>query len=174
MVAYGMNSLRRICLMTVAIGLAAQLSARTPLAKEDLSDQIITGAWADPKKCNVANASPVAFEDAARDGGAANGACVSITAYWKGRAIYANEADASLAKSVVTSMLKGRRVGLYADERTFDTAPRHPKPFTIVGTYASCKTEWPGAMMVLGYCHFSDGPFLKVSQTRPASRRDVR
>ena len=156
------------------MGLATQLSAQTPSPKEDLSDQIITGAWGDPSKCNLTNASPISFNDAAREGGAASGACVAITAYWKSRAIYANQDDAKHAKSVVTSSLKGRRVGIYADERIFATAPRHPTPFTVVGTYASCKTEWPGAMMVLGYCHFSDGPFLKVSQTRPARRRDVR
>lgn len=151
-----------------------EVSAQTAPVKEDLSNQIITGAWGDPAKCNLSNATPIPFNDAVNDGGATNGACVSITAYWKGGAIYANKTDADLPKSVVTSRLKGRRVGIYANERTFDMAPRHPKPFTIVGTYASCKTEWPGAMMVLGYCHFSDGPFLKVSQTRPAQRRDVR
>lgn len=156
------------------MGSAAQLSAQTPAAKEDLSDQIIIGAWGDATKCNFTNAASIPFMDAARDGGVVSGACVSITAYWKGGAIYANKADADLAKSVVTSRLKGRRVGIYADERTFQKAPRHPMPFTVVGSYASCKTEWPGAMMVLGYCHFSDGPFLKVSQTRPARRRDVR
>jgi hypothetical protein len=163
-----------MCPIALALGLAVEVSAQTAPVKEDLSNQIITGAWGDPAKCNLSNASPVPFMDAARDDSAVRGACVSITAYWKGGAIYANEADATLPKSVVTSGLKGRRVGIYADERTFEKAPRHPKPFTIVGTYASCKTEWPGAMMVLGYCHFSDGPFLKVSQTRPAWRRDVR
>ncbi|HKY82718.1 MAG TPA: hypothetical protein VJM09_14740 [Sphingobium sp.] len=153
---------------------ATQLSAQTPPAEDDLSDQIVVGAWGDPTKCNFTNASPITFMNAARDGGAANGACVSITAYWKGGAIYANEIDAELPKSVVTPRLKGRRVGIYADERTFEKAPRHPTPYTVVGSYASCKTEWPGAMMVFGYCHFSDGPFLRVSQTRPARRRGVR
>ncbi|MDB5712716.1 MAG: hypothetical protein JWO15_113 [Sphingomonadales bacterium] len=169
-----MTTPRKLCAIVLFIGLSVRLSAQTPPVKEDLSDQIITGAWGDPTKCNLTNASPVLFADAARDGGAVSGACVSITAYWKGGAVYANKADAELAKSVVTSRLRGRRVGIYADERTFVTAPRHPTPFTVVGTYASCKTEWPGAMMVLGYCHFSDGPFLKVSQTQSARRRDVR
>lgn len=169
-----MSSRRKLCLTALVVGLSAQLSAQIPPAKEDLSDQIITGAWADPTKCNLTNASPIPFMDAARDAGTASGACVSITGYWKGGAIYANEADANLAKSVVTSKLKGRRVGIYADERTFAKAPRYPTPSTVIGTYASCKTEWPGAMMVLGYCHFSDGPFLKVSETQRARRSDVR
>jgi len=160
--------------MVIGIALTTPLLAQTLPAKEDLSDQIITGAWGDPTKCNFTNAMPLPFMDAARDGGAVTGACVAVTAFWKGGAIYANGTDADLVKSVVTSRLKGRRVGIYADERTFEKAPRHPTPFTVVGTWASCKTEWPGAMMVLGYCHFSDGPFLKVSQTRPARRRDVR
>lgn len=169
-----MSTPRKLCTTILVIGLSTQLSAQTPPVAEDLRDQIITGAWGDPTKCNFTNASPILFVDAARDDGAISGTCVSIIAYWKGGAIYANKADADIAKSVVTSRLRGRRVGIYADERTFEKAPRHPTPFTVVGTYASCKTEWPGAMMVLGYCHFSDGPFLKVSQTQLARRRDVR
>jgi len=169
-----MNGQRKIYPLVLATELATQISAQTLPAKEDLSDQVITGAWGDATKCNLTNAAPIPFLDAARDGGATSGACVSITAYWKGRAIYASKADANLAKSAVTSTLKGRRVGIYADDQTFQKSPRRPMPFTVVGFYASCKTEWPGAMMVLGYCHYSEGPFLKVSQTRPARRRDVR
>jgi len=169
-----MSGPSKIHLMASIMGLAAPLSAQAPSTTEDLSDQIITGARGDPTKCNLTNASPLPFIDAARDGGGQNAACVSITAYWKGGAIFANEADADIAKSAVTPTLKGRRIGIYADEQTFKMAPRRPKPFTIVGLYASCKTEWSGALMVMGYCHFSDGPFLKVSQTRPARRSDVR
>ena len=53
-------------------------------------------------------------------------------------------------------------------------APPKPRPVTIIGAYAPCATEWPGAMMVPGYCHFSDGRFLKFLQVISAERRDAR
>lgn len=166
---------RLLFLLVLAVGWGAVSSAQTARDKpEDLTDQIITGAWADPAKCNSGNAMRVTFKDAVRGTGIARGECVSITAYWAGRALFENKADANAPKSSVSARLSKRRVGIYADERTFISAPRKPKLFTIIGTYASCLTEWRGAMMVLGYCHFSDGPFLKVSQTMAADRRNVR
>lgn len=163
-----MFSPRLLLLVALAVAWEAASSAQTATDKpEDLTDQIITGAWADPAKCNSGNATRVTFKDAVRGTDVARGECVSITAYWAGRALFESKTDANAPKSSVTSRLSGRRVGIYADERTFISAPRKPKLFTIIGTYASCLTEWRGAMMVLGYCHFSDGPFLKVSQTMP-------
>lgn len=153
---------------------ATSVAAQVPATSEDLSDQIIMGAWGDPAKCNFTNATPVAFMDAATGNGTASGDCVAVIGYWKGGAMFANAADANITKSTVNSSLKGRRVGIYADEKTMADRPRNPKPFKIIGSYASCATEWPGAMMVMGYCHFSDGPFLKVSQVLPVSKHDVR
>jgi len=170
-----MISVRGIMFMGFAVGIAAALPAQTPTEKpEDLSNQIITGAWADTEKCNSNNATPVAFIDAAQGNGISKGECISITAYWAGRPLFANRADASLQKSTVTPRLAGRRVGIYADEQTLTRTPHAAQAFKIVGVYASCETEWPGALMVLGYCHYTDGPFLKVSEVFPATQRDVR
>jgi hypothetical protein len=161
--------------MALAIGVPAQLFGQTPEVQgEDLSDQIITGAWADPAKCNVSNARPISFSDAAQASTISKGDCVAVTAYWMGRALFAQVSDADQKKSMVSGALAGRRVGIYANERTLIAAPRRPKPYTVIGVYGSCNTEWQGAFMVLGYCHYANGPFLKVSQTIPAKRRDVR
>jgi hypothetical protein len=34
----------------------------------------------------------------------------------------------------------------------------------MVGIIGQCETEWPGAMMVLGYCHFTGRPILKIAE----------
>lgn len=34
----------------------------------------------------------------------------------------------------------------------------------MIGVVGQCETEWPNAMMVLGYCHYTSGTILKVSQ----------
>jgi hypothetical protein len=44
----------------------------------------------------------------------------------------------------------------------------------IVGIVGQCETEWPGAMMVLGYCHYTGGPILKVAEVIPERTSDVR
>lgn len=139
--------------------------------REDLSDQIITGAWSDPTKCNLTNARTITFLEAASGSGVAKGDCVAVTAYWSGRALFVSKADAKQKKSNISYALAGRRIGLYAQERIHDLAPKRPSPFKIVGVYASCATEWPGAMMVLGYCHYTDGPFIKVSQAMAVNSR---
>jgi hypothetical protein len=161
-------------LSILSSGLMAPVSAQTNNQNQDLSDQIIVGAWGDPAKCNSSNARPLSLTDAARGDGVSPGDCVAVTGYWAGRALFASLADANAKRSTTSDALEGRRVGIYAKERLFATAPRRPKPFKIVGVYASCKTEWPEAMMVLGYCHFSDGPFLKAAQATAARRSDVR
>lgn len=160
--------------LTLLLGLTAPIFAQTKNQNEDLSDQIILGTWGDPAKCNASNARSISFADAARGIGVSRGDCVAVNGYWAGRALFSSIVDANTKRSTTSDALEGHRVGIYADERMFDIAPRRPKPFKIIGLYASCKTEWVGAMMVLGYCHFSDGPFLKVAQAVPVGRNDVR
>lgn len=160
--------------LPLSLGLTAPIFAQTNNQNENLSDQVIFGAWSDAAKCNASNARPISFTDAAQGNGVSRGDCISVTGYWAGRALFASVAEANTKRSTTSEALEGRRVGIYADEHMFDIAPRRPKPFKIIGFYASCKTEWPGAMMVLGYCHFSEGPFLKVAQATPARRGDVR
>jgi hypothetical protein len=153
---------------------AASLCAQSNGQIEDLSNQIIIGASGNPIKCNSSNARQITFADAATMTDIRSGDCVAVVAYWKGRALFASSADANSKKSMVSKALEGHRVGIYGSERMLDIAPRAAQPFKIVGSYASCKTEWPGAMLVLGYCHFSDGPFLKITQAVRGTRRDVR
>lgn len=40
----------------------------------------------------------------------------------------------------------------------------------MIGVIGQCETEWPDAMMVLGYCHYTGGPILKVAEAMPLQK----
>jgi hypothetical protein len=40
----------------------------------------------------------------------------------------------------------------------------------MVGIMAHCESAWPHALMVLGYCHSSGGPILKVAEVIPSKK----
>ncbi len=38
----------------------------------------------------------------------------------------------------------------------------------MTGVVGRCETQWPGADMVMGYCHYTGGPILLVASAVPA------
>ena len=55
-------------------------------------------------------------------------------------------------------------MGLYADWETLGDPFTGPKRVRVVGHVGQCETQWPDAAMVLGYCHYTGGPILLVSE----------
>ena len=129
-------------------------------------DEFIINAWSDPSDCNIDNAEPVLFSDLASDAQELLGECVAVEGYWAGRALFKSAKQANMRLSNVTRRLSGKRVGLYAQWEQFGEPPDHPTPKVIVGRVGQCETQWPSAMMVMGYCHYTGGPILLVSQIR--------
>lgn len=66
--------------------------------------------------------------------------------------------------------LRSRRVGIYAADEVLDRAPDAPTRYTMIGIVDQCETAWPDALMVMGYCHYTSGPFLRISQAIPRDR----
>jgi hypothetical protein len=162
-----MRALNRIVCLLALGGLTA-VSAQTPATDGDPdSGDVITAAWADPSKCNVSNAPPVTFREAVQSGDRLNGKCIAVEGFWIGRALFERASDGNKEKSTVSKALEGRRIGLYGTEAILDDAPERSAPYRLVGIYGHCETEWPNAMLVLGYCHYTDGPILKLSQAIP-------
>ncbi|MDC0887234.1 hypothetical protein OAS19_05540 [Altererythrobacter sp.] len=131
-------------------------------------DEFIMNAWSDPLDCNINNAKPVLFSDLATDVQELLGECVAVEGYWTGRALFKSAKQANMRLSNVTRRLNGKRVGLYAQWEQVGEPPDEPTLKVIVGRVGQCETQWPGAMMVMGYCHYTGGPILLVSQVRSA------
>ena len=127
-------------------------------------DEIIMNAWSDPTECNQANADSVSLEVLMRDADARIGDCVAVEGYWKGRALFGSARHARSEGAVVSDRLSGKRLGLYAQWEQIGNPPDQPESMRFVGRVGQCETQWPEAIMVMGYCHYTGGPILLVSE----------
>lgn len=131
------------------------------------SEDVILGAWSDPAKCNKANAVQLSLEAVLERGDELNGICIAVEGFWAGRALFGRASHGNSERSNSRRSLHGHRIGVYARDEVLEHAPQRSKRFTMVGVVGQCETEWPGAMMVLGYCHYTGGPILKVAEVFP-------
>jgi len=130
------------------------------------SDEIILGASLDSAECSLETATPISFEAAANAHSDLDGKCIALSGYWVGRAIFATSKEANSQRPNSSRRLAQRRVGIYGSERMLAIAPTTAKRYTVSGKVEHCETAWPGAMMVLGYCHYTGGPFVIISEAR--------
>ncbi|HXH14819.1 MAG TPA: hypothetical protein VNJ10_01665 [Sphingomonas sp.] len=149
-------------LLCLSVSLIAQQATTPP--SDDNSDGIVLGASIDPASCNSANATAAPFKKVASGADFAAETCVKVEGFWSGRAIFRNAEDANAEFSNSSPRLSGRRIGIYGSERLLASAPKKPMLYTLVGKLRRCETAWPGAMMVMGYCHYTGGPFLIASE----------
>ena len=141
---------------------SAQDSDHTP------RDEFIMNAWAEPSDCIFEKAKNVAFSDLASDAGELVGECVAVEGFWQGRALFRSAWHAKMRRSNTNEQLRRKRIGLYAQWEKIGEPSDQPARSVFVGIVGRCETQWPDAMMVLGYCHYTGGSILLVSQRRPA------
>jgi hypothetical protein len=64
--------------------------------------------------------------------------------------------------------MKQRRPGLYGLAKISTEHPVKSGRYDVVGTVGDCERLANRALMVSGYCHYTDGPYIAVSQLHPA------
>ncbi|PNQ77982.1 hypothetical protein BA950_02995 [Erythrobacter sp. SAORIC-644] len=126
--------------------------------------EFIMNAWSSAEDCNRSNASAVSLSAVAADPDALIGQCVTFAGYWYGRALFRNENDARSDGALVKRSLRRKRVGLYANWDLIGDPPSEPRWQRFVGKVGRCETQWPEAMMVMGFCHYAEGAILLVSE----------
>jgi hypothetical protein len=132
--------------------------------QEPADDTIIINAWSDPESCNIGIATRISFEDLASGDQIETGSCVVVEGIQSDRALFRTSRDARSKKSTSSDRLRGRRIGLYANWEAVGDPFAEPRRIRVVGLAGDCSTQWPGAMMVMGYCHYTGGPILLVSE----------
>ena len=120
----------------------------------------------DKKACNTRNALGVDLSELASAPRALLGRCVQTRGFLHRRALFLSKADAALRYSESTDKLDGRRVGLYGLERASPTGPPPSGFYRIVGQAGDCGRLGDGNIMVMGYCHYTGGPYIAVSEVR--------
>ena len=145
--------------------IAAGFQAETQASPDDGS--IITWAAARPENCNLNVAEKVTLEALTRKPDDWAGKCVAVSGYWYGRALFESPSDARKKYSQSSVKLGGHRIGIYGREEVLKAGPKRPKRFDAVGVANTCERLWDGAMMVMGYCHYTGGPIIAVAEMRP-------
>lgn len=131
----------------IAAGAARQQTVDAPSS----SDQIwIRPAGSNPVRCNSKLAASVDIIALMADPARWAGKCVAVKGYWNGPALFPDHK-------------MDRGVAIYADEALSKTAPQRPRAYLAIGFAGSC-TKFSRNVMIMGFCHVSDGPFISVAE----------
>jgi hypothetical protein len=148
-----------IAALTFQPAMSAAQSDRQPA-----TDEIVINEWANKEACNSSNAERVSFAELSSGTNIAKGRCVAVEGFQKNRALFDSVRHAKSRRSANSEKLRGKRVGLYADWESFGDPFSKPERVRVLGLVGECETQWPGAMMLMGYCHYTGGPILLVSE----------
>jgi hypothetical protein len=147
--------MKRLIVSTFAILMGCAISssvvAQQQASESAQSDEIwIRPSGSDPKRCNLKVATRVNLASLAAEPTQWDGKCVAVRGYWEGPMLFADTIHRS-------------GIAIYANNRLSRMAPRGPRPYVAVGIVRRC-ADFPQNVMVMGYCHTSDGPYISVAQ----------
>ena len=149
----------------LAASIATSAASQSSGIPTESSEDIVLGAWSDPAVCSHRNAVHLSFHQVVAGGERLNGRCVAVEGFWVSRALFEREGQGNSARSHVSPSLRNRRIGIYARDEILENSPQRSTRYMMIGVVGQCETEWPDAIMVLGYCHYTGGPILKVAET---------
>ncbi|MFY7925647.1 MAG: hypothetical protein ACOVN5_07540 [Aquidulcibacter sp.] len=153
-----------LALFASVAALSGQAAQPAQTEAEPEGEIVIMGAWIDPAQCNLAKAKPVTIAELAANADQLKGQCVELEGYWRQNALFRSSRDARQSGSTAIQRLSHKRIGLYWNRSLIGEPPEKPVRAVVVGRVGTCKTQWPGAVMVMGYCHYTDGPILVMSE----------
>jgi hypothetical protein len=150
-------------LFLIAAGVPLQADPSAPA--EEAEEYLLTIS-ARPDRCSLRLATKVKLRTLAEEPHKWTGKCVAVDGYWKDRALFTAPSDARQRYGQTDKSLRRRRVGIYGTEEVLSSAPRSPVAYTAVGIAGECAKLGDGATMVMGYCHYTGGPYIAVSEIR--------
>lgn len=144
---------------------ASIVQAAPPDNAEQQEPDVVMWVAARPESCNRALAKRASLESLIKESHW-EGKCVAVDGYWRQRALFATARDARRRSSQWNGRLRGRRVGIYGTDELLASAPRAGVAYTAIGIAGQCDTLAEGAIMVMGYCHYTGGPYIAVAEMR--------
>lgn len=101
------------------------------------------------------------------------GKCVSTEGYLKSRALFFRKSDLRRRHPSSNRASAGRRIGLYGgDDLMRAAAELDAKRVRVTGIVYSCADLGEPGDLVLGYCHYSGGPFIGLTAVRGVDASD--
>jgi len=145
---------------------SAPAEGEAPAAEAGSGLSFLLDVYGNKERCNAGNARPVVFEVLARGGTVRDGECVVVRGYLAGRALFGTPGHTRIRRAQSTDVLKEQRVGLYGLSRVLREDAPAVGYYRVVGTVGECARLGRDGMMVMGYCHYTNGPYLAVSELR--------
>lgn len=97
------------------------------------------------------------------------GKCVSTEGYVKARALFFKKSDLRRKYPSSNRASAARRIGLYGGEDLLRAAAQlEAQRVRVTGIVYSCADLGEPGDLVLGYCHYSGGPFIGLTAIRGA------
>jgi hypothetical protein len=156
-------------MLLLSLALTAQTAdAALPKAAEPNEFYVINDTWADKSKCNRGNAEQIELSTLANDHSAFIGRCVAVTGYLSGSALFPSKDESRTRYAQSAESLKLRRVGLYGLAKASPNAPVKSRRYVVVGLVGDCERLSDSTGMVMGYCHYTNGPYVAVSEFQSA------
>lgn len=153
-----------VSLVALIAAFLSQATQPAEIDNEPVGDVVIMGAWTNPADCSRAKARHVTVAELSANAERLTGQCVVVDGYWFGNALFRSKRDAKSRESSTTRQLSRKRIGLYARWEVIGKSPEKPAHTQFVGRVGTCETQWSNAIMVMGYCHYTNGPILLVSE----------
>ena len=158
------GSLIRV-VVAASVASAAWYAEAQPAERATQELSIVFNVDGDSRACSAESATQVTLESLVSGGEQWVGRCVRVDGFWSGRALFREAADPQRAQYPQSGdELSDRRVGLYLPDRLLRRAPDRPRSSTAVGVVGDCEILTRGALMVMGYCHYTSGPYIAVSE----------
>ena len=152
--------------ITFSAALVAALQTSSPDADEQKENVFIVSVAARPDECNLSLATKVDLLTLTGRPEGWAGKCVAVDGYWQSRALFAVRADARKRYAQSKKAVRNRRVGIYGTDALLTSAPDAPLPYTAVGVAGQCDALRAKAEIVMGYCHYTSGAYIAVSEMR--------
>ena len=155
--------------LSVSLDLCAPAFGQETPPEEDAPAVVIYGKWPAADACTPENTTAVRLADLLTNAQPYADRCISTVGWISGYALFLDPGDADLPHSVSNPASSGRRAGLYGSEATMErvwalTTPRA----RVVGKLWDCvDLDGPNVLMVMGYCHYTGGPFIGVVSIDP-------
>jgi hypothetical protein len=146
--------------IAVAVGAPAQENRPAGATEE----YVLMSTSARPDACNRALATKVPLAELIQNPEIWSGKCVAVDGFWRYRALFSTARDANRRQSQSGTEVAGQRIGIYGTDALLASAPHRPAAYLAVGIAGQCETLGDGAIMVMGYCHYTDGPYLAVAE----------
>lgn len=151
-----------ILALTLFLGFGAAQADPPPGAEQQPNASFVYGIWPAQSVCTRENAKAVAMRDLLRNLPQYRDQCVSTVAFLKDRALFLTRRETEVRYPSSSAATAGRRIGLYASEQIMSEIwSSNGKRVRIVGLVWDCEMlHGPDVVMVMGYCHYTDGPII--------------